>query len=106
MAKPINFTMFVEIFSIIGGILSTISGSMFQTITFFPSLVNYVVLTTITPSTIFFNVHIHFGTHLFQTGLSFYPPPLLYFFMECLKSDILYAFFVKYFLTFFSSFVF
>ena len=72
MAKPINFTMFVEIFSIIGGILSTISGSMFQTITFFPSLVNYVVLTTITPSNIFFNVHIHFGTHLFQAGLSFY----------------------------------
>jgi hypothetical protein len=44
MAKPINLTMFVEIFSIIGGNLSTISGSMFQTITFFPSLVNYVVL--------------------------------------------------------------
>jgi hypothetical protein len=66
MAKPMNFTMFVEIFSIIGGILSTLSGSMFQTITFFHSLVNSVVLTTITPSTIFFLMYTFILVHIYS----------------------------------------
>ena len=87
IAKPINFTMFEEIFSIIGGILSTISGSMFQTITFFPSLVNYVVLQTINDCTInllcyFLDLHLHYS----KLACNFIPSHPPYFFFVLFKS--------------------
>ena len=104
MAKPMNFTMFVDIFPIIVGILSTISGSVFQTITFFPSLVNYVVLQTINDCTInllcyFLDLHLHYS----KLACNFIPPPPLIFF-NCLNPDILLASLVKYLLTFFFCF--
>ena len=94
MDRPINFTKFVEIFSIIGAIISfifRIYASNYHLLSLLSKLCrlkNHKWLSFVIPSWLVILSH---------------PTPLI-FFLSCLNPDILFASLVKYLLTFFFCF--